>query len=267
MSDFESSDLYFQPDDPAVWNPEKFSPQQRLKNFLPKWSNVKQHQHVTHSPSASRSSSMRYSDCSGMTCPVVTHHYLITATGDHTHNTTTSTISSEIVSPTILPVDVVLSEWPDSLTGRSTSSLDHQEVKEHEDEDDVESYCGSLTYSVESEFKHPHHNSQPSHPICALHHPSVDQHYFFPPNSVSTHTDEVDDFYEDALETLDEPDLRDNKKKQGKRSVHRNSQDCFPAGDCFRPLAWIGGLFRANRIALHSRWVEDVDEEDNPTRC
>lgn len=268
MTEFESSDLYFQPNDPAVLYPDSFSPQQRLKNFLPSWATTsKQHlpqkYHPHHSPCpSSRSSSVRFhsqssSSSSSLTSPFATR-YLISATGDHTTTMKTTTTSSlAMMPPPLLPVPF-FTESPESLAGTSASSGESQEVKEHDEEDDLESYCGSLTYSVESEFKH----HRPS-PIS-----NTDQHHFFPPppSSVSTHTDDID-LYEDAVENLDEstadddflhPERSNTSKKRRSSQTKSNDNECFPFqhqldGNCFLPLAWIGNLFRPKNILVVDR--------------
>lgn len=263
MTEFESSDLYFQPNDPAVLYPDSFSPQQRLRNFLPSWATSKQHfpQHdQRHLPCpSSRPTSTRLqsqnSSSSSTTSPFAAR-YLISATGDHTTTTKTKTISSLVMMPPpLLPVPF-FSESPESLAGTSAFSGGFQEVKERDEEDDLESYCGSLTYSVESEFKH----HRPS-PISY-----ADQQHFFPPppSSVSTHTDDID-LYEDAVENLDESTTDDDflhpERSSTSKKRRSNDNECFSFhhpldGNCFPPLAWIGTLFRPKNILV-------VDHEMN----
>jgi hypothetical protein len=248
MAEFESSDLYFQPDDPAVWNPESFSPQQRLRNYLPRWPGAikPQYDYSPHNQSP-RSSLVRYNSCSSNS-PTATH-YLISATADHTHNNKTSPplIAYHHRHHTSIPAPPV-TDSPGSLTGTSSSS-EAAEVKDdsQDDYDDAESYCGSLTYSVESEFKHNHHH----HSVA-----SAADHFFFP-HSVSTlPEDVVDDLYEDAVERLDH---ETNSEKKNKKP----QQDCFQPGDCFHPLAWIAELFRGTTPSKKnsSLWVEEDDLE------
>jgi hypothetical protein len=270
MTEFESSDLYFQPDDPAVLYPDSFSPQQRLRNFLPSWATAsKQHlpQHdQRHLPCpSSRSTSVRFhsqSSSSSSTTSPFASRYLISATGDHTTTTTTTTTKTQTISslvmmpPPLLPVPF-FSESPESLAGTSASSGESQEVKERDEEDDLESYCGSLTYSVESEFKY-HRPSPISH---------ADQQHFFPPppSSVSTHTDDID-LYEDAVENLDESTTDDDflhpERSSTSKKRRSNDKECFPFqhqldGNCFAPLAWIGTFFRPKNILVVDHEMND----------
>jgi hypothetical protein len=253
MTEFESADRYFQPDDPAVWNPERFTPQHRLRNFLPRW---RTKNGTTQQPS----SAVKYND-NAINGPTATQ-FLIPAMGGHIATspflsenklpTTTAALSPECIT--------MLSESLDSLTRTSYSSEGQQEVKDGEDQHDddhdhdhdAESCCGSLTYSVESEW--------------LIHHQKHEHHNYLYPHTVSTLPRPDMDIYEDALERLDHQDTT-TKVLSSKKNDARNN--CFqPAsGDCFHPLAWVGDLFRSSsspsgrRIILLSHEDDDAIQE------
>jgi hypothetical protein len=135
----------------------------------------------------------------------------------------------------------MLSESLDSLTRTSYSSEGRQEVKDGEDhddnEDDVESCCGSLTYSIESEW--------------FVHHQNHEHQYYYP-HTVSTMPQSDTDIYEDALERLDNQNT--TKVLSSKKNHARNNNNCFqPAtGGCFQPLAWVADLFRRSSSSSSS---------------
>lgn len=258
MAEFESSDLYFQPDDPAVWNPEKFSPQQRLRNFLPKWPTHYHHNKHHHHHHHSRSSTVKYHN--SLNSATATR-YLLAATGDHT----TTFLPASVPPPLHPEWNPLFSESLDSLTQTSYSSEGAaQQVKEYKevnddyhhdyhDDADVESCCGSLTYSVESErHVHQYYNA------------SNDHHYYFPQHSVLTIPPDDVDVYQDAVETLDDldtfksPPHSNGKKKKKNSSVNNNN--CFQPGDCFHPFAWIGKLFGGPKSVLVSTTNDDDDD-------
>jgi hypothetical protein len=227
MAEFESSDLYFQPDDPAVWNPERFSPQQRLGSFFPRWPII---------ATTLQSSAAKYKD-STVNCLTATR-YRITATGNHAE------MSSSFLPEDIMPRTTwyqesipVLSESLDSLTRTSYSSEGQQEVKDRENrndyDDDVESCCGSLTYSVESEWFFHHHNQN-------------QQRHSTYPHTVSTLPRSDTDGSVYAPERLDNPNT--NIVSSSKK-IHTRKTNCFQpdaSGDCFHPLVWVGDMFRSS---------------------